>query len=154
MGANVGSDAVWRKLRERLALMPRRVVRVGVLSGDMAEGDHTNLTLAELAAIHEFGAPNANIPERSFIRSTINETKAEAEALCLRLARGIIADRIQLDQALGLLGIWAVAAIQEKIRSNIEPELKQATIDRKHSSLALVDTGQLINSITHEVVNE
>jgi hypothetical protein len=147
---NVGSDAVWRKLREKLAGLPHREVRIGVLTSEDAG---PGLSLAELAAIHEFGAPSANIPERSFIRSTLRDERDKIEALCLRLARGIIADRLDLDAALGLLGTWAVAAIQAKIRSNIPPELAQATVDRKHSTLALVDTGQLINSITYEVVS-
>lgn len=152
MAKDVGSDAVWRKLREKLAGMPHREVRIGVLTSSSAAGG-SGLSLAELAAIHEFGAPSANIPERSFIRSTLRDSRDKIEALCLRLARGIIADRIDLDAALGLLGTWAVAAIQAKIRTNIPPALQQATIDRKHSSLALVDTGQLINSITYEVVS-
>jgi hypothetical protein len=152
--AEVGSDAVWRALREKLKGAARRAVRVGILTNEMAEGDHAHITLAELAAVHEFGSELAGIPERSFIRSTLREEQPRAEALCLRLARGVIAERLEVDAALGLLGTWAVAAIQAKIRSNIPPELKQATIDRKHSSLALVDTGQLLNSITYGIVNE
>ena len=66
----------------------------------------------------------------------------------------MINERLEVDAALGLLGTWAVAAIQAKIRTNIPPELKQATIDRKHSDLALVDTGQLLNSLTYEVVDD
>lgn len=36
---------------------------------------------AEIATHHEFGAPAAGIPERSFIRSTFNEEKGKMEKI-------------------------------------------------------------------------
>ncbi|MCJ7694313.1 MAG: hypothetical protein MUO40_02705 [Anaerolineaceae bacterium] len=36
---------------------------------------------AQIAAHHEFGAPAAGIPERSFIRSTFNEEKGKLETI-------------------------------------------------------------------------
>ena len=36
---------------------------------------------AQIAAHHEFGAPAAGIPERSFIRSTFNEEKDKLETI-------------------------------------------------------------------------
>ena len=43
-----------------------RSVKVGVIG-----------SRASIAAVHEFGAPSKNIPERSFIRSTINEKSSQ-----------------------------------------------------------------------------
>jgi phage gpG-like protein len=50
-------------------------------------------------------------------------------------------------------GIIAADAVKKYIRSQPPswPPLKQATIDRKHSSMMLIDHGDLVNSITHQV---
>ena len=49
----------WEELRERNAKAKGAQVRVGVFGSETHEG--TDLTLVELAAIHEFGSPAANI---------------------------------------------------------------------------------------------
>lgn len=48
-------------------------------------------------------------------------------------------------------GIHLERAILEKIRSHIPPPLKPETVRRKGSSTPLIDTGQLIGSITHQI---
>jgi hypothetical protein len=148
------NDAVWRQLREKIGGLVKRRVRVGVLGSEMAEGDNSNITLAELAAIHEYGAPNAGIPERSFIRRTFRNERDGMTAMCVKLAKAVINDRMDIDRALALLGTWAVAKIQASIRSNIPPPLQPETVARKGSSVALIDTGQLINGVTYEVVDD
>lgn len=47
--------------------------------------------------------------------------------------------------------VYLEAKMVDKINSNIAPPLKEATIKRKGSSLALVDTGELIGQITSEI---
>lgn len=51
------------------------VTEVGVFNDAGAE------PRATIAMHHEFGAPEANIPERSFIRSTVNETKPQVRKI-------------------------------------------------------------------------
>jgi hypothetical protein len=91
------------------------------------------------------------IPERSFIRSTIDEHAEQYHELVKKLAGMVIDGKMMTRQALGLLGARVVADIKRRIQRGIDPPLKQATIDRKHSSKPLIDKGQLLNSITHEV---
>lgn len=91
------------------------------------------------------------IPERSFIRSTIDENAAKYHDLVKKLAGLVIDGKMLTRQALGMLGLRVVADIKRRIQRGIDPPLKQATIDRKHSSKPLIDKGQLLNSITHEV---
>lgn len=135
------------------AHMPKGAhVRVGVLAGS---GDHDGISMIELAAIHEFGSPAANIPERSFIRSTFARTDIVdgLNRQAAALARAIVAGKLTADVALGRIGAWAAAQIKGTIRNKMTegPEdqaLKPATIARKKSSTPLVDTGRLLGAIS------
>ena len=65
---------------------------------------------------------------------------------------------LAIRQATVKAAILLVREIQRGIRSQApggQPfvQLAQSTIDRKHSSKALIDTGFLINSITHRILN-
>jgi phage gpG-like protein len=53
-------------------------------------------------------------------------------------------------------GVLAVDAVKKYVRSQPPswPPLKQATLDRKRSSRMLIDHGDLVNSITKELVNQ
>lgn len=133
------------------ALRARPVVRIGVLgAGGEARDD---LTQAELAAIHEFGAPRANVPERSFLRATADAKRLEWLALLERTLRLVTAGRLDLEAALGIVGQKAVADVVARIRrgAGIPPPLQPETIQRKGSDRPLVDTGRLVQSITYEV---
>jgi len=138
-------------LRDRIKEIQARdaKVRVGVFS---SAGVHpgTEISMASLAAAHEFGSEKAHLPERSFLRATFRAKKAEGIALCGKLCKAFIEDRITLQQALGLLGEWGVSRVRDFIRTNqVRPPDTQATMDRKGSTVTLVDTGQLVNAISY-----
>lgn len=130
-------------------------VKVGVLAskGGNARHDDDPITIIELAAIHEFGSPAAGIPERSFIRSTIAKHRAELAAMSQKLAKALLAGKLEPDAVLKILGEWAVAKVRAEITTGdgIPPPLKPATIARKGSSRPLVDTGRLLGAIAYEI---
>lgn len=134
-------------------LKKRPSVKVGVLGSAAAAARGGGITQAELAVIHEYGAPGAGIPERSFLRRTHAAKQREwaglAQQLLVRCAQG----RITVEQALGLIGQKASADVRRTITSGsgVPPPLKAATIRRKGSSRPLVDTGRLLNAISYEV---
>lgn len=106
------------------------------------------------ASVHEFGSPTRNIPQRSFLRSTIDEMRSKYIAEASKLASRLLAptvSRAQVLRGLVRLGMMAVSDVRRKIRSRIPPPLKKATIDAKGSSVPLIDTGRLIQAITHKV---
>lgn len=147
-----GAKAMAARLKALAA--STKTVRVGVLSDapkKEREGAAGKLSLVEVAAVHEFGAPEAGIPQRSFIRATIDERRGDIEALQLVLAQRVVEGKITEDQALAQLGAKVVAWVQARIASNIPPPLAEETAARKGSSVALVDTGQLRASIVAEV---
>ena len=145
-------DRKFRKLIKKLEVSQRKGVNVGILQSKGASAPQGKASMVEIAASHEFGAPKAGIPERSFIRSTFITREADAKKMLARLVTGIVDDKIEVENGLRLLGAWAVAAVKNTITSgDIPPPLKAATIAKKKSSKPLVDTGQLINSIHFEV---
>lgn len=153
-------DALFKELRAKIGHLKDAHVKVGVLQ---AQGNQTaedgETTLAELAAIHEFGAPRAGIPARSFLRQTFADEEGHTalSKFLTRIATGVVKDRIEPRDGLEQLGMWAVAQIKKRIKAHIPPPLQPETIKRKLSkygaggSTPLVATGQLLNSITSEV---
>lgn len=137
-------------LRKRLEKLDTMELHIGVL-GDAGFHD-AEMTNAELAAIHEFGAPRANIPERAHIRGTFDAKQTAWQALAAKLLRGVIQGKLEPEQALGILGEQAVADMRAFVRAGVEPALKPATIRRKGSSAPLIDTGRYLQSFAWALV--
>ena len=137
------------KLEGKIAEIMGLSVVVGVTAKSNARSDELNN--ADLAMIHEFGIPAHNIPERSFLRKPLINN-AEAVANLAKNAIGkFIAGEMSAAEALGVIGEEAKGISKEAVTNGISPALKPATIKRKKSSKPLIDTGQLLNSITYEV---
>ena len=123
-------------------------LRVGVFADQpRTEGQLTN---PEIATVHEYGSPAANIPERSFIRSTVDKNR-EAYNATVRKIAGLILDGKDTEPALNLFGMRVANDIKRTIQQGIPPPLQPETVARKGSTKPLVDTGQLLSSITWKV---
>lgn len=146
--------ARFRKLKAELAKINRKDVAVGVLGTDAAD-DRGGITQAELAAVHEFGSPDRGIPERSFLRSTFEsvDTKRLQKNFTARVMRAIVRGKLTPEQGVDNLGEWGVLQVRNAITvgEGISPANAEATIAKKGSSRPLVDTGSLVQSISHEV---
>ncbi len=143
-GSGSGSDTrVWQKIYRTVRQAGDAAVKIGVFDGRNAE----------IGLIHEYGAPAAGIPARSFLRQTFETRRGELVALQAKLAQLLIAGKITEYKAMGLLGAWAVGAIKATITrdGNFAP-LKPATIRRKGSDKPLIHTGQLVGAVTFVVV--
>jgi len=105
--------------------------KVGVLG--KSEEREGGVSAVELATIHEFGAPAAGIPERSFIRRTFDRKKDEWWALTKQLCSLIYGGRLTIARALGLLGARAAADVKATITQGpeIPPPPKPETLKRK-----------------------
>jgi hypothetical protein len=106
------------------------------------------LTVAEIAELHEFGL---GVPERSWLRAWFDENQAEIREDIRKVGRGILLGRFTRERGLEILGLKYVGQIQRRIASNIPPPLAPATIAKKGSSVALIDTGQLRSAISYVV---
>ena len=147
-----GAAALLARARQ---LAGGEIVKVGVLDDrpkrKAASKRGEKLSLLEVAAVHEFGAPAAGIPQRSFIRATIDAHAPEIVELQATLAAQVVAGKLTARAALDMIGAKVAAMCQSRIAEGIAPALKPATVRRKGSSKPLVDTGQLRSSITWRV---
>lgn len=122
-------------------------VDVGIIdAGEHPSGD---ITVAGIGFVHEFGS--VTVPERSFIRSTIQKRKKDIISLQKKLLKKISNGQMEVKEGLELIGEFTSAAIKEKIIAIKSPPNTPATIAAKGSSNPLIDTGQLKNSITYKV---
>lgn len=109
------------------------------------------LTIAEIGAIHEFGAPGANIPERPFLHPGIREGADQIARLSQVLLFQLQNGETTKNEALEQLGLLGVRLVQEKIRNGEFVPLSPRTIARKGSSQPLIDTGQMVQSVTFAI---
>lgn len=156
-------DKGMKALAQTMREVKNAHVKVGVL-GDSEQNERKKgeaVTSVDLALIHEFGAPEAGIPERSFIRSTFEAKKNECAATAKALVTQIYEGRETPAKALGKLGAKLSADMKKTITAGIEPPNAESTMARKEaksyrgaapgSPVPLVDTGQLLSSITWSV---
>ena len=126
--------------------------------------------VAYIAAIHEFGFPEGKIPARSFMRSTIKEKKtAWREQVLIPMFNKLLAGAVSLDFIAEHLGQVASGDMRKTISEIQEPALKKSTISARLAryvaknpkkkppetiSKPLVETGQMIASLTYAVTDE
>ena len=136
------------------------------------KGQEEPITVPQVAAVHEFGSKNGRIPPRPTMRPTVDAKRNEYLRLAERLLRQAEMGEIDLDTALGRLGVKVQADIKKAIVDLQTPELAEGTIRKKKqragSTLApgqavqgddvsfdtgnpLIDTGQMLNSVTWRV---
>lgn len=143
-----------RMLKENAKLKNKPYVEVGVLGGEHHPegGEGAEMSNIALARIHEYGTDK--IPERSFIRSTVFEQKQAIIELITQLKTDIYKGRMTVDKALDGIGSQVESLIKGKITDG-DPAwdpLSEETIKRKGSAKPLIDTGQLLHSITYKKV--
>lgn len=131
---------------------------VAGITGDKAtESVDKDFRLVDVAAVHEFGSLNRHIPQRSFLRATVDAERAKIQDMVAAVTKKCGLGQISPAQALDQLGLGLVGMIRARIRRGIPPPLKPATIAAKAKdggtakNTPLIRTGRLINSITHVV---
>lgn len=124
------------------------IVKIGFPSG-ASEKDGTPSAL--VGAVHEFGSESRGIPERSFLRSTMQEQMNKYIEMNKRTLQRVVNGAMRMRLALELLGQVASGDVKKKIRSGPFTPLSQGTIDRKGSDRPLIDTGDMLKNVTYEL---
>lgn len=124
-------------------------VKVGILSGT-GKHENSDLTVAEIGFTHEFG--ELFFPERSFIRSTIQDKSREIKSVSSSEMKKILDGKSNTKKGLGILGAFTAGLIQEKFTVNDWQPNSLSTQKKKGSSMPLIDTGQLRSSISYRVM--
>jgi hypothetical protein len=155
------TDKGWKDLHEQVIKLSgtSAYVQVGVQGAPAAanHNDKPGLTIGQIANVHEFGKTIQTkrativIPQRSFIRATIDKYEAAIQKRATMLGTGVLLVKFTTEQALELLGMYAVGLMQQTIANRIAPPNRPRTIARKGSSVPLIDSGQLRGSITHKI---
>jgi phage gpG-like protein len=116
------------------------------------------MKVAQVAAIMELGSATENIPARP----TLSALKEESKGLNHIIAKGAkqaIQNGGDISDTLDMVGQVAAGAVQMAIKQTTSPALKQSTINaraNRHSkkiasSKPLVDSGQMLASVSYEV---
>jgi phage gpG-like protein len=114
-------------------------------------GRGSDLPIVKLAAIHEFGSSDGRVPARSWLGGWYDENIQNLSKIIMKVAEEMADGKTSDQNALEKIGLWSVASIQSRIKKRIPPPLKKSTIARKGSSVPLIDTGRLWQSIRHLV---
>jgi hypothetical protein len=117
-----------RVLSDRAELFEGSVVKVGVPAGKTYP-DGTSIPY--VAAIQEYGAPDVNIPSRSFMRLTRAAKSREWAKSMAEGAEAVVQRRMSLDGMLDAVGAVAAADIVQTIANGLAPPLKPATVEAR-----------------------
>ena len=162
-------DKGWNRIVEDIAEFSSKDVVIGWIEGKKQNrnksdsGGKSSITNAELATVHEFGTDDGRIPEgRLGFREWADRSKEEIADRVTDAFKTTVGEGNPIRQ-LNRLGLWGVSAWRKYQRSvQPGPVLSDATLALKlkqvegdESKLAknkkLRDSGQLINSATHQV---
>lgn len=109
--------------------------------------------VVEVALWNEFGT--TNMPERSFIRSAIDDGMEQINQWREEFLTKMLTDGWTERKALEAMGFRIQTLIQNKIKSNVPPPLAESTVQAKMKDgvapKTLIDTGLLLRSITYKV---
>jgi len=159
-------DLGWKRIQRELKVIDKSFVKIGVISGGGKEKyslhrdvpskragtkQKTNIDIAQLATIHEFGLPSRRIPARPFIRQAHIRNKGKINRKIATLLNRIYR-KMSVRTALEILGLFHQGNTRRIFRSGYFRPNKPATIAAKKSSRPLIDTGRLRQSIDYEVV--
>lgn len=118
-------------------------VKVGLPKGSNDYPDGTSVIM--VGTVHEFGSDKMNIPQRSYLRTTVVEKKRDYKAMFRKLSFKIVNGQTTVKKALGIIGLQVATDVRDKIENIDSPPLQY------REGNPLVDTGHLRQSITYEV---
>jgi hypothetical protein len=137
-------DHGWERIQRELKILDKILVKCG-LFGD---GDNPELNLAYLGSILEYGTRDGHIPPRPFTRKAFDNNKSnlkkKAKELYIKVADG----KITAKKAIQELGVYHETQIKKSIRNGNWTANAPITIKRKKSDRPLIDTGEMLNSVT------
>lgn len=120
-------------LAQALEAASGRRVLIGFPKATASREDGSEINNAELGYIHNYGAPEQNIPQREFMAPAFQSVMQEnidtiQAALKAMIAPGTTNAIASLDRYLNKVGLQTMAAIKLTIRAGLSPELAEATV--------------------------
>lgn len=156
-------------LEATIKALDKQQARIGWFASAKYEGGQP---VAGIAAVHEFGSPERQIPPRLGMRTVASEKKEAWKETSAKVARAAAAGKIAPDKVLEVVAMTAAGNVAEHIAKVTEPPLKDSTIAARKRKLAdkgkslkggkggagvagiekpLVASGILLNTLSYEV---
>jgi hypothetical protein len=146
---DLGYSRIIRNLKE-IGKLRTPAVFVGISADAGTYPDGTPVVL--VAGVNEFGSSDGRVPERSYLRSTMDEKRAVyLAALTKASGKGVDFGKGALRRELEALGDRAVKDVQRKIDAIKSPRNAPSTVARKGFDDPLVETERLKRAISSEV---
>jgi hypothetical protein len=125
------------------------VVDVGFFFGDVDK--ETGFPIAAIAAVNEYGSQDGRIPERPFMRNTLNNNKAKYRALLRKLVAEVAVGTLTNAQALERFGAIVKSDIQREITALRTPANADSTVAQKGFDNPLINEGTMRKSVDYKV---
>lgn len=144
-------DMGWVEIKHAREELANLEVAIGIL-GDEAIREHPegDYTIAEAAAVNEFGSDDGIIPERGAHRLAFDTNKRELNKRIEKTPELVDRGVLEPKQALDLIGLWHADNIKDEIRAFDDPGNADSTIEKKGADNPLINEGRTINSVMHE----
>lgn len=127
------------------------VVKAGVLGHKRERKEKDGFDNVEIAVTQEFGTRDGHVPPRSFVLAPFKANRSRYMQRLKSFATRLLLGKVSLDKVLSLIGQQMAADMKARIKEGISPPNAESTIKKKKSTKPLVDTGQLLTSITYSV---
>lgn len=153
-GKPVGSAIKKKKTKLEGYANMSEVATVGVFN---EFGTEQKVTKKQSGFLHHIGlhkqpGDTIKVKPRPFMSTSFDENLQGLDNLKNKLYDKIIKGQSTTHRALKVIGEWMTTKIKKKIRDLKDPPNTPFTIANKKSSNPLIDTGQMINSVTHTEV--
>lgn len=154
-GKTVVKKDLTKELFSRIKGAKNSYVSIGIHNdaGSYTEGKNPP-EVYEVALWNEFGT-DRGVPERSFIRSTIDENEGLFQSWRQEMIVNILEKNWTLEKALSAIGFRIQTLVQNKIKSNVPPPNAPSTVAEKArdgvAPNTLIHTGLMLRSVTFKV---
>ena len=139
------TDKDFRRISREVKKLNKAITAIGLFEDTPNYPDGTSVPL--VGFWNEFGTKRS--PERSWMRSFLDEHKKELERLVKSLFSRVLRGELDARQAISRLGAWAETGMKKQITNFVAPENALSTIKKKKSSQPLIDTGQMRGAVEH-----
>lgn len=139
------------KVKDTIQKFTGHIVKIGLPAG--TTGSYDGVSIIEVGAVHEYGSPARNIPQRSFLRVPMYINRDKIKKLIFSEYNNIINGKGDVMTSLHKMGAYGEGISKASFKNNDWTPVTTQTQKRKGESktTTLIDTGQLRQSITFVV---
>lgn len=146
------AQTVWNLIKGWAYFFSHEIV-VGIT--EETAGRSGPINNAALAYLHTNGSPAHNIPPRPFLEPALSQSEVldNIQKLLREAAMEslVLGNADKCEELWEKAGLYAASEVKKFMSGGVPPPNAPSTVAKKGSSTPLIDTGQLMNSITYEV---